>query len=154
MGRYRIFVTKINIKADEGTVLWRVLVLFQIICQNKKRTKGLSCSFALNVSAVFLFRNFVPFKETTFALCSLALEPRQDFVLWRVLVLFQIIYQNKKRTKGLEPSTSTLGRLHSTTELRPHIYIIIQSLLICPIIYIFIIFFWSKQMLFCFFRIF
>ena len=34
----------------------------------------------------------------------------------------------KKRTKGLEPSTSTLGRLHSTTELRPHTIFIIQQI--------------------------
>src|SRR5580765_8004309 len=28
--------------------------------------------------------------------------------------------EEKERAKGFEPSTSALGRLHSTTELRPH----------------------------------
>ena len=41
----------------------------------------LSCSFAINVSAVFVFPNCVCFKQKTSALCSFALELIQSSAL-------------------------------------------------------------------------
>lgn len=55
-------------------------------------TGGLSCSFAFNGTTVFLFRNFVSFKEKTFALSSLAFEPCPNFVRRGSSSLVQLIY--------------------------------------------------------------
>ena len=68
---------------------------------------GLSCSFAFNGSSVFLFRNFVSSKEKTFALSSLALNPRKvipvrpNFIIKEILTYVSISFMVS--TGGLEP---------------------------------------------------
>lgn len=61
--------------------------------KNKKTRDGLSCSLALNGSADFLFASFVCSKESSFALCSFALEPDKAPLCWFSSTSIQ---QNKK----------------------------------------------------------
>ena len=63
-----------------------------VLLFNRLSTVGLSCSFAFNGTTVFLFRNFVSFKEKTFALSSLAFEPCPNFVRRGSSSLVQLSY--------------------------------------------------------------
>ena len=70
----------------------------------------------------FVFSDFIASKQKCFSLSSFALEP--DKAPPCGSRPFSIFRQEKKRKTGLEPATSTLGRLHSTTELLPHALIL------------------------------
>jgi len=73
-------------------------VLFIIV-----ETRGVSCSFAFNVSTDFLFTSFACSKESSFALSSLALEPQTRLSPCWVLQTFHNIRIPKKRIQQVYP---------------------------------------------------
>ncbi len=76
-------------------------------------------SFALNGSASFDIKNFILSSKALRPLLSRLSNREQAKPVADSRPQFALFNVQMERTTGLEPATSTLGRLHSTTELRP-----------------------------------